>query len=228
MSKFDKSGLYMIINEGTSPVYVPSRNGGFMMDGAAPGRPSMVQVYFNDIVEINSSCDLFRHGHLFFEPEYEEAIYEELRIPDWKEILHNSDIEEILLHPTMEKLQKILDIKSPTYFDRIRGVYVGLKNAGGELSQNVVKLMEQRTKEVSNGIYTTKISVLPKKDSGEAQSEAMVAMQKKMDEMEAKLREIDSTQPKEEPKPEPVKPKTTAKKSASTAKKTTTSTAKKK
>ena len=225
MSKFDKSGLYMIINEGTSPVYVPSRNGGFMMDGAAPGRPSMVQVYFNDIVEINSSCDLFRHGHLFFEPEYEEAIYEELRIPDWKEILHNSDIEEILLHPTMEKLQKILDIKSPTYFDRIRGVYVGLKNAGGDLSQNVVKLMEQRTKEVANGIYTTKISVLPKKDSGEAQNEAMAAMQKKMDEMEAQLNSMKKEDPK--PEPEPVKSKTTAKKSASTAKKTA-STAKKK
>lgn len=227
MSKFDKSGLYLVLNECSSPVYIPSRNGGFMLDGGTPENPSVVQLYFNEIVEINSVCDLFRHGHLFFEKEYEEAIYEELRIPNWRDILHNSDIEEILLHPTMESLQRILDIKSPTYFDRVRGVYIGLKNGGGNLSQNVVKLMEQRTKEVANGIYATKISVMPKKDPDDVNGEAMAAMQKKMEEMEEQLRSMQKETPAKEvePEPEPVKAKTTTKKS--TAKKTTTASKKK-
>lgn len=215
MSKFDKSGLYLVINENSSPVFVPTRNGGFMMDGAASDRPSVAQLYFSDIVEINSACDLFRHGHLFFEKEYEEAIYDELRIPNWRDILHNSDIENILLHPTLESLQRILDIKSPTYFDRIRGVYVGLKNSGCDMSQNVIKLMEQRSKEVASGITTTKISVMPKKDADEVQSEAMAAMQRKMEAMEARLSSLQKEEAEPDPKPVPT-PKPKAKKSIST------------
>ena len=216
MSKIDKGGLYLIMNEGTSPVFVPSRTGGFMMPPSADGDPTVRQLYFSEIIEINSMCDLFRHGHLFFEKEYEEAIYEELRISNWKEILHNSDIEEILLNPTKDGLQRILDIKSPTYFDRVRGVYVGLKNSGANLTRNVIDLMEQRSIEVSRGIMTTKISLQPKNNQDNVSNEALEAMQQKIAAMEEKLNSVQSKSDESEHVAKaPAEKKTTAKKTTS-------------
>ena len=228
MSNFDKSRLYLILNENSSPVFVPTRNGGFMMDGGSEENPAIAQLYFGDIVEINSTSDLFRNGHIFFEKEYEADIYEELRIANWKDILHNSDIENIMKHPTVDGLQRILDIKSPTYFDRIRGVYVGLKNEGGDLSQQVVRFMEQRSREVANGIMATKISVKPKKGNDEINSEAIEALQQKLAEMEAKMQNMEPVVPKQEDADATQvddKPKKT---STATAKKKTTSASAKK
>lgn len=224
MSKIDKSGLYMILNEGSSPVYVPGRNGGFMLDGGTASHPAMRQLYFSEIVEINSVSDLFRNGHLFFEPEYADAMYEELRIPSPENILHNADIEDILLHPSIEGLQRILDIRSATYFDRVRGVYVGLKNSNADLGQNVIKLMEARTQEVANGIMTTKISVAPKRSQSEINAEQMDAMRKELEALKAKIdepkeKDVVEKAPVQEEVTVPVKKNTASaqKKSASTA-----------
>lgn len=226
MSNFDKSGLYLILNENSSSVFVPTRAGGFMMEGGSEEHPAIAQLYFGEIVEINSTSDLFRNGHLFFEKEYEADIYEELRISNWKDILHNSDIENIMKHPTVEGLQRILDIKSPTYFDRVRGVYVGLKNEGGDLSQQVVRLMEQRSREVANGIMATKISVQPKRGNDEINSAAIEALQQKLAEMEAKMQTMEPAAPQHDAAPaDEAKPKKT---NTTTAKKKTTSASAKK
>ena len=81
-----------------------------------------------------------------FEEAYAPALYEELRITDWRDILTERQIEALLCNPTAEGLERILAITEPMYFDRIYGVFMGLKNAGVGISGNVEKLLTKRKK----------------------------------------------------------------------------------
>src|SRR5699024_12759296 len=50
-----------------------------------------------EIISANANGGAFRNGLLFFEPEHEDAIYQTLRIKDYKNILKDWEIEDIIL-----------------------------------------------------------------------------------------------------------------------------------
>lgn len=179
----DKSRLYMVINYGRSPVCVASRNQSMKIPGADGDTPSETPLSLDEIIEINSLCGAFKLGLLRFEEEYEEEIYDLLRIRDWRNILTDKQIEEILLHPTMETLQKIVDIKDPLSFDRVRGIYTGLKSVAADVPGKVDMVINERARELARKITTSRIQLVPKKDESsevEALKEQMAKMQEQM------------------------------------------------
>ena len=98
-----------------------------------------------------------------FDDNDKEEIYSALGFADWKNILTNDEIRDILLNPTIEGLQRIIDVTNTSIFDRIRTIFVSLKeNTDNDISNRVIKIMETRELEFKRGIYKTQIVLKPK------------------------------------------------------------------
>ena len=141
----------------------------------------------DEIVQINSNSNVFKMGLLWFEEEFQEDLYKECRIRNWKDILTDSEIEDMILHPTLEKLERLLSIEKEQYFERCYGIYIGLKNSNHSIKKNVENVMLTRRKELRNRKYKTGI-LLTKKETPVVSEEVL----KETQEQNAKLtQEVD-------------------------------------
>ena len=171
---------YLVINEGTSAVAISTRHESILI-AAGENYP----LTMDEIRQVNSGSVAFKAGLLFFEKEYEREIYDDLRIRDWKKILHNDQIVEILQNPTTEGIQTLIDIDIPAYFDRVRGLCTLLKNVGMDLPTKVDKMVTARWKELNSGRIRSGLLV---KQKGMGPDTVPVSeFEKYKAEMEAKL-----------------------------------------
>ncbi|WP_206459444.1 hypothetical protein [Anaerovorax sp. IOR16] len=187
-----KEKSYLVLNYNTNPVSISTRHDSYLIDGGSNESPSVLPLTIDEIITANSNGYAFKYGLLFFEEEYQEDIYEELRIKDWKNILTNLQIEDIILNPTKEKLEEILLIDNEIYFDRIVGIYTGLKNAGIDISNRVELVISLREKELSEKKRKTEI-VLSKNDSLKASpkiSEDVDLLKKQNEELMHQMEEM--------------------------------------
>lgn len=138
-----------------------------MLPPATDGTPSVDYLSANEISYINGISDCFRTGLIQFDDENKEDIYSEIiKFADWRSIITNEEIEDILLNPTMDGLQKIINITNQSVFDRIRAIYVRIKeNDEEDLSNRVIKIMDTRYSEFRKGILRTAIEIKAKDSS---------------------------------------------------------------
>lgn len=214
----DRNKMYLVFSENTYPVYFPARDGDFMFDKASSENPSMHQVHFDDILRVNSASSLFKDGTLRFEQEYEEDMYAELRIADWREIWRNEDIVRILRDPTMEDIDRIINFQYQNTFNRVRGIFTGMLNAGEEISSRARTAIEKRQEELEAGVFKSRINLVPKANTQDevealkkmvADLAAKVEAKEKVQEPTEKDTEIKEPKPdttKDEKKPVPVAP----------------------
>ena len=123
------------------------------------GRPTIVNVSFPDVEYINSRSNAFRNGLLFFLPEKQESIYKVLSIFDWKNILTNQEIEQIMLNPTVDGIKKLISVKDVSVFDRVYSIMTYLSNSEVDLSNRVIRVIRARHRELKRGIFNTQIEV---------------------------------------------------------------------
>lgn len=122
--------------------------------------PTIQYMSFPELVYVNGITSCFRTGLLMFDESQQEEIYTELKIPNWKDILTNAVIKDIILHPTKEGLEKIINITDNSIFDRIVGIMIGLKNDNADdISMRVVRTIEERALELRRGITKTQIKI---------------------------------------------------------------------
>ena len=150
---------YLILNYSPSAVSISTRDTSYLIPGGSATAPSAFPLTLNEIRYINNVSEAFKCGLLFFEDGIAEAMYDELHIPDWRSILRDDDIEQILTDPTVDGLERLLAITKQIYFERVYGVYVGMKNAGIPVSSKVEQLLTTRRKELARGKSTTDLSV---------------------------------------------------------------------
>lgn len=136
-------------------------------DGASYGSPTTIPLTLDEIKYANNSL-VFKTGTLEFPDDIEDELYQELRI-DKNKVLKLNEIRNILLNPTKEGLQKILNIKSLSDFDRVRGQFQKLKYEGYKLTLDIANIIETRTRELFNNQIKTSIIVddadIPRDDS---------------------------------------------------------------
>lgn len=178
----DKNKTYLVLNYNGSPVAVSTRHESYIIPGGSSESPSSMPLSVDEIVQINSNSNVFKMGLLWFEEEFQEDLYKECRIRNWKNILTDSEIEDIILHPTLEKLERLLAIENEQYFERCYGIYIGLKNSNHSIKQNVENVMLARRKELRNRKYKTGI-LLTKKETPAVSEEVL----KETQEQNAKL-----------------------------------------
>lgn len=154
---------YNILNYTTSPVaLIIGRNDSILIEAGSDDEPTIYPLTEAEILYANNTTDAFKSGILRFEPEYEEELYDLCRIRNWKEIMTNKQIEDIFVNFNREKFISIFSITNPSYFNRIYGIFIGLRNAGLSVPKNVEQAMAIRYKELANGVKHTKIVLTPK------------------------------------------------------------------
>jgi hypothetical protein len=128
------------------------------------GNPSITPLSISEIETLNSKTNGFKIGMLRFPEEIEKEVYEDiLRISDWKDILTNEQIENIILHPSIEGLGKIVAIKNVSLFERVRGIFFLLKNSNQyDISNRVEAVVSRRYKELCNQQVKTSIQLTSK------------------------------------------------------------------
>ena len=151
-----------VLNYNDNPVCTASHLRGYLFGPAQGGAPSLIPMTLPEIEYINANSGAFKLGILRFEPDKEAELYEKLKIADWKDILTNAQIEDILLHPTLAGLQRLLAIENAALFERVRSLFFSLKNANADISTRVEKLIEARYRELRNRQYKTAIVLTPK------------------------------------------------------------------
>ena len=156
--------------------------------------PINIPMTMDEIRYVNNSS-AFKSGLLFFDHEHEAELYEALNIPNWENILKNEDIRDIILHPTYEGLEKIININKTSDFERVRTVFHKIKrDETDDISIRVVQIIETRYKEllakkINSSIVLKKNEMLGSVQSDEVNKlkEQNDLLQKQMAEMKAML-----------------------------------------
>lgn len=176
-----KTKNYLVLNYSASPVSISTKYDSFLVDGGSLESPGSLPLTFDEIATVNSKSPVFKIGLLRFEPAFEKDLYEALSIPDWNKILTEKQIQEALTNPTMETSQQILNIENDAYFERVRGVLVGLRNAGVDIPGKIERMIEQRRLELVRRQRKTEIRLVPNEPAKPAPS------QEEFDRMKAQL-----------------------------------------
>lgn len=189
-----------VLNYNQNIVIVSTKHDSYTIEPAINSEnPTSLPLSLDEILYINGNSAAFKTGILRFPKEIEKEMYEDyLRIPNWEDLLTIQDIEKIILHPTIEGLTKIINIKDTGMFDRVRGVFVRLKNTNDDdISLRVEKIIQARLDELRRGIRNTEIIIKAKdtvapiateevdelKEQNKLLQEQMANMQKMMEQM---------------------------------------------
>lgn len=200
MHNFDK---VTVLNYNEFYVFTPVDSNGktYTFSPSKDGIPSQITMPFSEVEFINGQSDAFRTGTLFFKHDNPKEIYEALNIYDYDKILTNKEIEHMLLNPTIDNLQRIIDVREHSTFDRIRAIYIRLKNSDDiDLSTRVVKVMDERTEEMRLNKYNSNIILKPKNnsyyeikeplDESKELKEQNLTMQKEIEELRKMVAEL--------------------------------------
>lgn len=187
-----KTKNYLVLNYNSSPVGISTKHESYLVEGGTKESPGSLPLTFDEISVVNSNSPAFKIGLLRFEPQYEAELYESLSIPNWTDIFTTEQIEKALTEPDMDTSQKILDIENDAYFERIRGVMIGLRNSGVDIPGKMERMIEQRRLELARRQRKTDIklvSTVAEKKPGPSQEEfdAMKAQLEAMQEMKEQL-----------------------------------------
>lgn len=195
MSKYKTQDIN-VLNYNENDVFVNGSKENYKFASSRDGKtPTIVPIPFNELQYIASNTNIIATGWLTFDDDIKEDIYKELRIPNWKDILSNDDIEEILVKPTMEGLQKIIDIENQTYFDRIRITMFKLMNDGVDITTKVSRIVNQRYEELQkrqrkSSIILTKKDTTVYADKVKELSEQNASLQSQLDEMKKMMEQM--------------------------------------
>lgn len=124
--------------------------------------PTVDTITVSELLYINTNSPSVRNGLVRFNKNEEDKIYVDLEI-DKSKILFNEDIENIILKPTKEKLQRLIDIIDSSVFDRVVTIHQGLVSSGAyDISNRVTNVIETRQKEFRRGVLSSKIQLVAK------------------------------------------------------------------
>lgn len=138
--------------EGTSTLFIHGQREEYVAKASVDGIPTRLTMDLSDIIFVNNDGNAIKNGMLYFDKDVEEEIYKELRINNYKDIMHDSDYEKIILHPTVDGLNKILSIRDTSQIERIRGIMYRLKEKDSfGISSKVETLIDRRHKELQSG-----------------------------------------------------------------------------
>lgn len=146
---------YPLYNYSTSKIIVVLRNGSIPIESGTRDQPAAYPFTMSELQQIASNSSVIQVGYLRPAKEDAKFIYETLRIRDWQNILTEEDIEQMILNPTVEGLTRLINIKDAFYFERVYGIFIGLKNVNAPIADNVARLIKGRYKELQKGKINT-------------------------------------------------------------------------
>lgn len=164
MSNYDTQNIN-VLNYNENEVFVDSNKEHYKFGASKDGStPTIISMPLSELQYIATNTNAITTGWLTFDNDVKKDIFKDLRIVDWMDILTNEDITNILTHPTLEGLRKLLNITSLAYFDRVRIIMFKLMRDDVDITTKVRRIVEQRYSELRNKQRNTSI-VLTQKDT---------------------------------------------------------------
>lgn len=190
MSKIQDKQYIKVYNYSPTKICVSTRTKNLTFEPCNDGVPSMEYLSFEDIEYLNGKSGVFRRGELRFSEDEEAAIFDALRCPDWQNtIISETDIDNMILHPTDDTVEKIVGITDVSTIDRIRGKVVFYINNGRDVSVKLADVVSRRANEIYRG--KMKSEILTKKiDVNAPQSEDVAALKAELAEMKAAMAKL--------------------------------------
>lgn len=182
-----------VLNYNSSIVVVSTKHDSYTIEPAMDSEnPTTLPLTLEEILYINGNSMAFKSGILRFPTDIEKEIYEDyLKIPNWESLLTIKEIEDIILHPTMDGLTKIVNVKDSGIFDRIRGVFIRLKNiSNDDISLRVEKIIEARFDELKRGIRNTQIEIKAKDAVSPVSNDEVDELKKKNEDLQVQLNQM--------------------------------------
>jgi hypothetical protein len=166
--------LITIYNENKGRVYAEGlMERQYIYEAMQDDIPSETLMPLSDIKHINSRSSIFRDGIIRVESEKEDEVFKICGISKkFENYLNTDEIQEIILQPTAEKLQKFLEVTSPVSMDKIRNVLVELNNSDEyDISVRVFDVINGRMDEINRGKRKSEIIIKKKKNEIEEKNE---------------------------------------------------------
>jgi hypothetical protein len=176
----NKNDMINVLNESTSPCYGISaiNEYGYKFQPCNDlGEPSFEPVPFSDIQYMNNKSEVFRTGTLRFEEDVEDDVYKSLNIrpKSDKNYYTLQDIEDIIINPTMEKLEDVKKITSVITIEKFRGVLTRLNNEDEyDIAQRVFDVINLRWDEISIGRLKSEIVIKKKRNEQKIDKETEI------------------------------------------------------
>lgn len=194
-----------VYNYSPSPVVLHGLNRDYTVNGRINESPMIEDIPEEEVNYINGKSNVFRNGILRFDDHETDSIMEMLRNPNWKEtVLTEADIEDAIVHPSTEKLRRIVACTDRFSIERYRAALVRIQSAGVDgVSAIADRVIRQRFNEIANGIVASRIVVpegieVRRKDDETTAYEAMKsenqAMAQQLAELQKQLDELRSAQ----------------------------------
>ena len=175
-----------VFNECPFSVNLVGQRRDYIFPPATDGEPTMNFVDFDEIEYAHSRGKVFSIGLLTFAEEDREGMYAALGIKDWQsKVWTNEEIEDIIMHPSMDKMQKVIDIRDIISLERVRGMMVKFMNEKRDISQNVINIINARFRELNAGNYNTNIEIRPADVEQKVSSSEVEELKKQIAEMKA-------------------------------------------
>ena len=179
-----------LLNYNENVVTVSTRHDSYTIEPAIDSEtPTVFPLTIDEIVYINGNSVAFKNGILRFPEDIEEEVYETLlNIHNWRELFTIKEVEDIILHPTVDGLKRLVGIKDSGIFDMVRGVFTRLKNTtDSDISLRVQDIIKARSDELRRGIRNTGIVIKAKDATVSVASGEVDALKKQNDELRAQM-----------------------------------------
>lgn len=196
-----------VYNEQPFQINLVGQNKEYVFPSCENGQPTMNYVSWQDIEYANSRGTIFANGSLIFNESEQEEIYNELGIRNWKDtVWFDKDIIDVIENPTLEKMQRVIDITNALVFERIRGKVVSYINHKKNVSQNVINIVNTRYRELTSGIVKSKIVIRSTDVEKPVSADEVVALKQQLAEMQKMMEALVADRGKTEVAPIDVKP----------------------
>lgn len=205
----DKDNI-LVLSYNENKVCVDGANESYNFNPSNGVDPVINIMSLKDLQFINSNTGLIKTGWLTFQEEEKEEIFNALHIRDWKNILTKEELKDIMLNPTIEGLQKIIDINDESYYDRVRIALHILMTDGEDVSSRVKNIVDARYKELVRKQRKSSI-VLSQKDVSVSNNKAKeleaqnAELKSQLEEMKAMMTQFMAMQTQNAVNTEPIK-----------------------
>ena len=149
-----------VYNWGSSVVCIHTKNDDYSVEAEKDGQPGFVSLMWSEVEWVVGKSNAFQAGLLEFDPNEADELYTALKI-DKTKIIFMKDIEDIIVNPDIEKMQRLIDTTNAQIIERIRGVLVKMVNEGKDISNKTIDIINARAHELRRGQHKSRIIITP-------------------------------------------------------------------
>ena len=196
--EINNNTIVNVCNYMPNKIIAPTNSETYVFEACLTDNPIILPMSVGAIKEIHSKSRIFTDGWLTFEDDVKADVYKYLKVKNGEDILNQMQIMRCIVDGTKSDVEKLINIKSKGYFERVYGVYIALKQSNMyDISMRVAKAIEYRYGELQKGIINTQIELsesFKTDDRDETIAQQEQAIQERDDEIKAMRATVDALQ----------------------------------